>query len=323
MERDLSRHQWFSAGRRVRRACALGLLFALTLVSPVEAQQGDKQPLDARRAFGYLTEICKIGPRYSGSQGMVRQQKLIADHFNKFGARVQFQPFDAEHPLTGDPVRMNNIIVSWQPDARRRILLACHYDTRPLPDRDLFNPRGEFVGANDGASGVALFMELAHQMADLDTDYGVDFVFFDGEELVYGRRGQYFLGSEHFSKEYRDNPPSYRYDYGILVDMVADRNLNIHKERNSVKYAPELVDSVWGTARALGVKEFIGGRPKHEVQDDHLPLNEIAKIPSIDIIDFDYRHWHTTKDTPENCSGASLAKVGRVLIAWLAAQQPK
>jgi hypothetical protein len=284
---------------------------------------------DDDRAYRYLTQICDIGPRISGTEGMEKQQQLIAEHFSKLKAKVAFQPFDAPHPLTRKPVRMINLIVSWDRDAKERVLLACHYDTRPRPDRDA-NPqlaeKGTFLGANDGASGVALLMELGQQMSRIKPTYGVDFVFFDGEELVYNDfRDAYFLGSEYFSKDYRDNPPQYKYVCGILVDMIGDKDLQLFKEVNSLHYAPEVTNGVWQVAKKLNVREFNfkprqdvrpDGRP-HEVRDDHLSLNEIAKIPTCDIIDFDFPHWHTTRDTPAACSGASLGKVGRVLLAWL------
>jgi hypothetical protein len=283
---------------------------------------------DAKRAFGYLVKVCRIGPRVSGTTGMAQQQKLIVGHFTKLGAQVRMQSFDVAHPQTGTPVRMNNIIVSWNKQAKERVLLACHYDTRPFPDRDPVNPRGRFIGANDGGSGVALFMELGHHIQKLQPTYGVDFIFFDGEELVYEPRDKYFLGSEYFSRDYRDNPPEHVYVWGVLVDMIADRRLAIFKEKNSIKYAPQLVDSIWATARELKIREFVH-RSKYEIRDDHLPMNDIAHIPTCDIIDFDYGprsrpYWHTMKDVPANCSGASLAKVGRVLLKWLTqVPQPK
>lgn len=292
-----------------------GACFFATLLPAPERDQDEG--LNAKRAYGYLVKICRLGTRMSGSRGMSDQQKVIADHFNQFGAKVQFQTFDAAHPLTGSPVRMSNLIVSWHPEAKERVLLACHYDTRPFPDLDRRNPRGTFIGANDGASGVALFMELAHHMGGLKTNYGVDFVFFDGEELVYGKRGKYFLGSEEFAKRYRDQPPDFRYVYGVLIDMIGDRRLNIYLEKNSLRMAPAVTKSVWEVAERIGVREFIP-RAKHEIQDDHLPLNQIAGIPTCDIIDFDYPHWHTTNDVPSSCSGTSLVKVGRVLLEWLA-----
>lgn len=287
-----------------------------SLVGASFADDAEKSPLSARRAFGYLVKVCRIGPRISGTHGMARQQRLIVEHFPKFGARVSFQPFDVAHPQTGRPVRMNNMIVSWHPERAERILLACHYDTRPYPDRDLFNRRGTFIGANDGASGVALFMEMAHHMQALEPKYGVDFVFFDGEELVYRRGDKYFLGSEFFARDYIANPPAHRYVYGVVVDMIADRNLNLYQEKKSLHYAPEVTRSLWETADRLGIDEFIARR-KHDVEDDHVPLNEIARIPTCDIIDFDYPHWHKTKDLPSACSGDSIIKVARVLLHWL------
>jgi hypothetical protein len=109
--------------------------------------------------------------------------------------------------------------------------------------------------------------------------------------------------------------------YGVVVDMIGDKNLAIYIEKNSLYYARELTNSVWRTARRLGVKEFIP-RSKFDIRDDHLALNEIAGIPACDIIDFDFPHWHTTKDVASACSGESLAKVGKVLLAWLTEVPP-
>jgi hypothetical protein len=281
-------------------------------------------PVDGERAYGYLKDICAIGPRVSGTEGMRRQQEYLQAHFEQLGGRVSLQQFPARHPLDGSRVGMANMIVEWHPERKDRILLCCHYDTRPFPDQDPVNPRGRFVGANDGASGAALFCELAHHMPDLKSKYGVDFVLFDGEELVYdGQRDPYFLGSEHFAREYLASPPPHRYRYGVLVDMIGDANLQIYREVNSMR-TPEtrqLNNDVFGVARSLGVREFIA-QTRHEVRDDHLALNQIAKIPTIDLIDFDYpttrgvNYWHTTQDVPEKCSALSLAKVGWVLLEW-------
>ena len=279
-----------------------------------------KPPFDTDRAYNYLVKICELGPRVSGSPGMSRQQKLVAEHLAQHGAKVWMQTFDVSHPLTAEPVRMANLIATWHPEARERVLLACHYDTRPLPDREPDRRQiraGTFLGANDGASGVALFMELAHHMQQLKCRYGVDFVLFDGEELVFREGDPYFLGSGHFAQNYKDEPPEHRYVYGVVVDMIGDRNLKIYMEKNSLRYAPELTRSLFAAARRLREDAFIP-QARHEVQDDHLPLNKVAGIPTCDLIDFDFPHWHTTKDVPAACSGASLGKVGRVLQAWLA-----
>ena len=300
---------------RLRRF-ALLMLIALSAVSRAENPSAfDLQPA---RAFGYLEQVCAFGPRPSASEGMAKQQELLIEHFTKAGAITFAQEFDIPHPKTGSPVRMRNLIMSWHPEAKERVLLCCHFDTRPFPDRDQFRPRGTFLGANDGASGVALFMELAHSMPTLKPTYGVDFVFFDGEEFIFQRDGgKFFWGSEHFAKEYRDRPPAHRYVCGVLVDMIGDKKLAIQPEPNSLKFAPKVTRSLFETARSIGVKEFLSKPLAHEINDDHVPLNEIAKIPTCDLIDFDYPHWHTTRDRPSECSGASLVKVGRVLLTWL------
>jgi Zn-dependent M28 family amino/carboxypeptidase len=227
---------------------------------------------------------------------------------------------------------MSNLIVEWHPDKKERVLLCAHYDTRPKPDNDP-NPRlretGTFTGANDGASGVAALMELAHLMPTFDGKYGIDFVLFDGEELVYGgpdeaQQGEYFVGSTIFAREYRRQRPEHRYRWGVLLDMVGDADLQLYQEQYSVHWRDTrpLVNAIWSTAQRLGVEEFVP-RVRYAVRDDHLPLNEIARIPTCDIIDFDYPehptnvYWHSVEDTPDKCSGESLAKVGWVVYEWL------
>lgn len=303
---------------RLRLAGRCFWIVAILLVLKAPAYAGEPQ-LDAQRAFGYLTDICKIGPRISGSEGMTRQRELLEAHFTKLGATIGYQEFDAVHPQTGAPVRLANMIVSWHPETTSRVLLACHYDTRPFPDQDP-NPAYRtrpFLGANDGASGVALFMELGHHLPTAPTKYGVDFILFDAEELIYSDRDKYFLGSTYFATQYRDAPPEHQYVCGVLVDMIGDKDLHIFQEQNSLKYAPTLTRSLWAAAARAGLKKEFIPRPKHEVRDDHLPLNEVAKIPTCDVIDFDYPYWHTRNDVPAACSGASLVKVGRVLLDWL------
>jgi len=292
---------------------------------------GQAPVFDGNRAYRYLRAICAFGNRMSGSAGMEQQQKMLEKHFRGLGAEVEYQRFQVRHPETGQPVRMANMIIPWHPESQQRILLCAHYDTRPLPDRDP-DPRkrrkGVFLGANDGASGTALLMELGHHIAELPDRLGIDFVLFDGEELVYQQpRDRYFLGSQWFAEKYRDAPPEYRYVAGVLFDMVADTKLSIYQEGHSVTW-PEtrpLVKEIWNTAARLGVKEFIP-RSRYTIQDDHLPLYNIAKIPVCDLIDFEYpdrsnRYWHTTSDAPGRCSAASLDKVGRVIHAWLSTKR--
>jgi len=275
-------------------------------------------PFDGQRAYGYLKRICDLGPRPSGSKGMEAQQKLLLEHFSTLGGKVRLQRFEAQHPRDGSRVPMANLIVQWHPESKDRVLVCAHYDTLPYPMLDPRDPQGVFLGANDGASGVAILMELAHEIPNLKTKYGVDFALFDGEEFVFDPDGTYFLGSKHFAEGYAADRPPYRYRWGVLLDMVGDADLQLYQERNSMLADTRpLVEEIWATARRLGVREFIA-RKKYEVRDDHVVLHNVAGIPACDIIDFDYPAWHTRADTPEQCSALSLAKVGWVVREWLA-----
>lgn len=282
---------------------------------------------DQVAAFQYLVDICKIGPRVSASSGMRKQQKMLEKHFKNLDCKIYNQPFKIRSPFNNKFVQLHNIIIQFHPERKRRLLISCHHDTRPLPDSDPVNPRGRFIGANDGASGVALLMELGKHMEKLDGEFGVDFIFFDGEEFVIQQRGQMFMGSTYFSNQYQAGKVAWKYEYGILVDMVADKDLQIYFEGNSLGFADGLTRSVWTVAKDLGVKEFIP-KERHKIRDDHLPLNSIAGIRTVDIIDFDYPnptqgnvYWHTMKDVPANCSADSLGKVGKVVLGWLREMQ--
>jgi glutaminyl-peptide cyclotransferase len=276
-------------------------------------------PFNGKRAYDYLQQICDLGPRPSGSRGMAAQQKLLIEHFQKQGGKVNLQQFRVRHPQDGSPVKMANLVVRWHPERKNRILLCAHYDTRPFPDRDPLQPRGRFIGANDGASGVAVLMELGEHVANMPGALGVDFVLFDGEEFIFDDdRDVYFLGSEYFARQYAAKQWDAKYRYAVLLDMVGDKDLQILEERNSLstRESRALVKEIWATAAKLGVSEFVA-RPGPELNDDHLPLLRTAKIPAIDIIDFTYPHWHTQQDIPANCSALSLAKVGWVVNEWL------
>ncbi|HEX4130031.1 MAG TPA: M28 family peptidase [Pirellulales bacterium] len=297
------------------------------IASPLAAQQArgplrlDQIPFDGAAAYKDLQQICQLGPRPAGSPAMTRQQQMLIERFEKLGAKVERQEFRARHPRDGSAVMLANLIVHWPPERKSRVLVAAHYDTRPYPDRDPRNPRGTFVGANDGASGVAVLLELGRYMPALlgesAATKGVDFVLFDGEELVFNDPPDaYFLGSTHFAQQYISQPPAYRYSSGVLLDMVGDTDLRILVEANSQQFAPTVTGDVFAIAQRLGVREFIYQRGP-QVNDDHMPLNQIARIPTCDVIDFDYPHWHTEQDRPTRCSPLSLAKVGWVVLEWL------
>lgn len=297
-------------------------------------QQLKRFPVDGARAHGYLKQLCDIGPRVSGTDGMRKQQALVTKHFEGHGGRVVRQEFQARQRSAAAPVSMTNLIVSYFPERTRRVIFCTHYDTRPAaheePDRR--NWSKPFVSANDGASGVALLMELAHHMKDFPTGVGVDFVFFDGEEYILdpgvpglAEGDRYFLGSEHFAGDYdaKKGRLPYRYTAAILLDLFAADGARLAIEGYSWQAAPELVRQVWKAADATGAKSFTtekGFRRSEQVLDDHVALLQVG-IPAVDVIDFDYPHWHKLSDTPDKVSPKQLAEVGTVLLAWLQTQK--
>lgn len=285
-------------------------------------------PIDGKRAYGYLQALCDVGPHPAGTEANGRYRQIAVDHFKKCGGEVREQPFKARDPdpRVRQPVAMVNIVASWFPDRTERIVVAAHYDSRPFPDQedDPTLRRTPFLGANDPGSGVALLMEIANHLKDLNTPYGIDLVLVDGEELVYDnagdRYGEYFLGSGEFGRLYKEGKEGRRKDpnryvAGVVLDMVADRDLNISKEVNSVRLAPQVVREIWDVANRLKARGFVQ-QVGPEVLDDHLALNT-AGIPTADIIDFDYRYWHKAGDTIDKLSADSLEEVGRVITAWL------
>jgi len=282
-------------------------------------------PFDGDAAYQHLVNICDLGPRVSGTAAMRAQQDYIAQHLTEHGLTIDRQAWKIRHPETGNPVELVNLMGRWHPERTERLLLCCHYDTRPYADEDPVNPKAPLIGANDGASGAAVLLELARHLDSIETKYGIDLVFLDAEEFIFVKeRDPFFVGSKYFAAAYRENE-AFRYRWGILLDMVGDKDLQIYQERKSLSWRDTrpLVHDVFRIARRLRISEFVA-RPRHLVNDDHVPLHDEGGIPVIDLIDFDYpkpgygpKYWHTQQDVPENCSGESLAKVGKVVLTWL------
>jgi hypothetical protein len=286
----------------------------------------DTKPVkfDGDRALKYLKQLCDIGPRISGSDGMKKQQELVEKHFKDLGATVTRQEFKVRQRSRKADTEMVNLVVSWHPAKERRILICSHYDTRPIADQEpnRGNWNKPFVSANDGTSGVAFLMELGNHMKDLKTEFGIDFVLFDGEEYVFetnamGGGDKYFFGSEHFADDYMKTKDKrkHRYEAGLLLDLFAGKDAQLKVELYSFEAAKTLVDQVWGVAKATGAKSFKYERG-YEVLDDHIALIK-AGIPTIDIIDFDYPHWHKLTDTPDKVSGTQMTEVSNVITVWL------
>jgi Zn-dependent M28 family amino/carboxypeptidase len=207
---------------------------------------------------------------------------------------------------------LTNIVASFAPEKEQRLLLCAHWDTRPWADRspdpqDLDRP---ILGANDGASGVAVLLEVARVLKTVPPPRGVDIVLFDGEDS--GQDGEmegWCLGSRRFAESKRG---VYRPVHAVLLDMIGDKDLDIHIEGHSQVHASRTVTKLWQIAQKLNMGAF-HNEVKHTVYDDHVPLIENG-IPCADLIDFDYPYWHTLEDTPDKCSPESLEIVGQVIM---------
>lgn len=271
------------------------------------------------KAFQHLEQQVRFGPRNPGSRGHELTRNYLITQLKSYTPRVEFQDFsfkEGEIHYT-----LTNIIGIFGPDKpspqKSSYILAAHWDTRPWADQDPNpdNHRKPIPGANDGASGVAVLLEMARLFAQQQPDRRVIVVFFDGEDLGKTYRpgeemnNNWLLGSKYFARHIG----SYKTDYGIVLDMIGDQNLDIYKEKLSLDRAPGLVDKIWGIAEKLGYKEF-RKEPGTFIFDDHWSLNFLAGIPSVDLIDLDYPYWHTLDDTPDKCSPRSLKVVGDVLI---------
>jgi len=290
-----------------------GAALALGLAACGGKSTADLPKFDGGRAFAYLQKQCDFGPRVPGSAAHAACLDFLVSELRGRGAQVGKQSFSRQLPRFEKPVTLTNIVASFHRDKTERVLLCAHWDSRPWADQDslVANRDLPVPGANDGASGVAVLLEVARQIQLAEPRYGVDIILFDGEDAgLPGENDSYALGSQYFAE---NKDARYWPRFGILLDLVGDRDLEIYQERNSLKYAPKIVKKVWQQAEELGLTAFRNS-PRFEVTDDHLPLLR-SGIPCIDIIDFDYPFWHTTEDTPDKCSAESLAQVGQLLLA--------
>jgi hypothetical protein len=281
-------------------------------------------PFDGERAFSYLVKQVELGPRVPGSAAWSQARTLYNSHFQSLGIAIDSQSFGFFDPYSKTDKPLVNVMA--RAKGRRTdglpLLFVAHYDSRPRTDHhsDPTRRTDSLAGANDGASGVAVLMELANLFAAIPPAVDVELLLVDGED--WGEEGDpdhYLLGARYFASQGIHG----KYRFGIVIDLVGDRNLDIYRESYSERFNQPLNDMVWETAQQLSLPGF-RDMTKHTVLDDHLPINA-GGVPAIVLIDFDYPHWHTERDLPENCSAASLAQVGRLLaeIAYNESLWPK
>lgn len=276
---------------------------------------------DANRALEDVKAQVACGPRPSGSPELAKARGLIIDSLKSAGWRTEIQEFSAETPHGA--VQMANVLAYFgKPEtkasaktaeppaaqARQKVLVCSHYDTKKFSTIS-------FVGANDGASSTGALLELARVLAlDPALAARVELVFFDGEEAVQQfSETDGLYGSRHYATNLRDSGRHAQYKYGLVWDMIGDKKLSITLPLDSPK---ELTQGYLASAEALQQRPFyrIFDRP---MLDDHVPLNQIARIPTLDVIDFEYDSWHTADDTLQQLSPQSLASVGWVTLHYL------
>lgn len=258
-------------------------------------------PFDGQRALTDVETQVAFGPRTPGSSGQAQALDWMRSELTLAGWDSRIQ---SAHML-GHSIQN---LIAWRSDQLPQIILAAHYDSRLLADQDP-DParRGEPVpGANDGASGVAVLLELARSLPTETPPLWL--VFFDAEDNGHLPGWDWLLGSRAFVAQLKTRPEAV-----VIVDMVGDADQQIYIEKNST---PALVAEIWQTAADLGYAERFIPEPKYSMLDDHTPFLE-AGIAAVDIIDFDYPYWHTTADTPDKVSAESLAAVGNTLREWL------
>ena len=274
---------------------------AIAVVFCLRANTGTGM-FDGERAYQHVLAQVDFGARTPGSPAHVDTALYIQRTLTSAGWQVELQQGEAlGHPLTN--------IVAKRGDGAEWIILGAHYDTRLHADREdsLINQTQPVPGANDGASGVAVLLELARVLPK-DLDREVWLVFFDLEDQGRIEGWEWILGSQAFAETLAGTP-----DAVVIVDMVGDADLNLYREKTST---PELVDEIWSLAAEMGYDAYFINAEKHAIMDDHTPFLNLG-INAVDIIDFDYPYWHTLEDTADKVAPRSLKVVGDVLLAWL------
>ena len=257
---------------------------------------------DGNHAYELAEEQVEFGDRSPGSEGSERLSSWIEAQLGENGWVVEEQVFQYKD------TEITNLIAKRASDkSDPPIILGAHFDTRPNADRDTAEPYAFVPGANDGASGVAVLLEMSRVLSEADLEAPIWLVFFDAEDSGGIDGWEWSVGSAHFAQKLNVRPLSV-----VIIDMVGDENLEIYLERNSDEL---LSQKIWDIASGLGYDAFIP-EYKYAMIDDHLPFRQ-QEIPAILIIDFDYPYWHTTQDTIDKISAASLKQVGRVIETWI------
>jgi peptidase M28-like protein len=298
------------------RLTALFILSTVSLLPVVSCRERARPPreFDAQIAFGYIQTQVQFGPRIPGTKAHQRMRQWLDSLLRARADTLVVQ--DWKHVTAkGDTLALTNFLARFNPAVEKRILYLAHWDSRPSADSPVSRDSTKPVpGANDGGSGIALLLGVADVLKRAPPAIGVDLLLVDGED--YGdftkTPNDVLIGSRYYGSHQVGVKPL----YAVLFDLIADKDLQIYQEGNSLVGAPEVVELVWDTAKDLGYAGYFISSPRHTLIDDHLELQK-AGVRAIDVVDFDYPAWHTPDDTLDKVSAASLQVVGDVAMALI------
>lgn len=305
-----------------------------TKKTPASAKEEKSKPVikipdfNADSAYSFVAKQVEFGPRVPNTPQHQAAANYLSEKLGSYTDTLVIQEFLAR-AYDGTVLKGKNIIGILNPEAKTRVLLCAHWDTRPFADHDPDPARHNIPidGANDGASGVGVLLEIARQLNNQPPKIGVDIILFDAEDYGpprdYQKRGSgnwWALGSQHWA----NNPHDFDYyaKYGILLDMVGAHEARFYMEGYSATYAPGILKKVWNTAHQIGFGDYFIFEEQGYIDDDHKAINEIRKIPAIDIIHLDnnssnnsfFEHWHTTGDNMSTISKETLRVVGQTVL---------
>ena len=301
------------------------LICLLALALACKDRPSPRTAFDGQAAIGYARSQVEMGPRVPGSEGHRRAGDWIVAEMRKRADTVIVQEW-THVTAKGDSLKMRNILARFRPAEGARVLYLTHWDTRPTSDEatDPAQRQLPVPGANDGAAGVGMFVALGDALRKAPPEFGVDLLFVDGEDYGdFAKDEDVLIGSKYFADHLP--APDYKPIFGVLWDMIGDRELQIYQETNSVQAAPEVVARVWREADEMGYADYFLPKVEYSLIDDHMPL--IAKgLRVIDVIDYYYprperigeprvNYHHTPQDTMDKISAASLQIVGDVALA--------
>ncbi|KAA6301027.1 MAG: hypothetical protein EZS26_002808 [Candidatus Ordinivivax streblomastigis] len=291
-------------------------------------QKGFVPELDADSAYHYTAQQVAFGPRVPNTPAHQACGNYLADELRRFGAEVIEQETTL-YTYKQQAIHSKNIIASFQPENKNRVLLCAHWDSRPFADQDPnpVNHKHAIDGANDGAGACGLLLEIARQIGLQSTTTGIDIILFDAEDWgtpefeqeIYGSQG-WCLGSQYWAQH--PHIPNYSARFGILLDMVSAPNAQFYKEYFSMRNAQRIVTKVWATAEVLGYNQYFINQEGPAITDDHNEIFKYRHIPCIDIIQTDANdnhrfgtYWHTLNDNMQAVSTETMKAVGQVVLS--------